>query len=116
MRLLVCGGRDFHNWPHLRSVLDAVHHRVPLAEVIHGAARGADYLAGKWARLRGVPEDAYPVDHRLDGPWPGAGAMRNLRMLREGKPHMVLAFPGGRGTGHMVREARERGLPVWEVT
>lgn len=115
MKILVCGGRDFRDWPRLRNVLDAVHRRVEITTIVHGAARGADYMAGKWARLRGVTEEAYPVDHSLDGPWPGAGPMRNLRMVRESKPYMVLAFPGGRGTGHMVKEARERGLPVYEV-
>jgi hypothetical protein len=33
-------------------------------------------------------------------------------MLREGRPDLVAAFPGGRGTAHMVRIAREAGVEV----
>jgi hypothetical protein len=36
-------------------------------------------------------------------------------MLDEGKPDLVLAFPGGRGTANMMRQARERGVRVVEV-
>lgn len=115
LRILVCGGRDYDDRTRLFAVLTAVHRRLTIAEVIHGAARGADRLAGLWARTNGVAEAAFPVDHAKDGPWPGAGPMRNIRMFRESDPYMVLAFPGGRGTGHMVKYARERGCPVYEV-
>jgi hypothetical protein len=33
-------------------------------------------------------------------------------MLDEGKPDLVLAFPGGRGTRNMVGQAKRRGVPV----
>lgn len=33
-------------------------------------------------------------------------------MLQEGKPDLVVAFPGGRGTAHMTRIAQEAGVPV----
>lgn len=136
LRILVCGGRDFgvpllrypnqaevaadrRRWSrqrgHLFRVLTAIHRRIGIAEIIHGAARGADHLAGLWARTNGVAENRFPVDHRFDGPWPSAGPMRNMRMYRESKPDLVLAFPGGRGTGHMVKHARERMCSVYEV-
>ena len=115
MRLLVCGGRDYENRTQFFRVLTAIHRRVGIAEIIHGKARGADYLAGLWARGHRVKESAFPVDHVKDGPWPGAGAFRNMRMYRESKPDMVLAFPGGRGTGHMVKHARDFHCPVYEV-
>jgi predicted PP-loop superfamily ATPase len=35
-------------------------------------------------------------------------------MLDEG-PSLVVAFPGGTGTAHMVRIAREAGVNVLEV-
>jgi hypothetical protein len=37
-------------------------------------------------------------------------------MLAEGKPEMVLAFPGGRGTANMVKQARSAGVSVCEVS
>jgi ABC-type branched-subunit amino acid transport system substrate-binding protein len=36
-------------------------------------------------------------------------------MIREGKPDAVVAFPGGRGTADMVRQARAAGIEVREV-
>jgi hypothetical protein len=33
-------------------------------------------------------------------------------MLDEGRPDLVLAFPGGRGTADLIARAREAGIPV----
>ncbi len=43
-----------------------------------------------------------------------AGPIRNARMLAEGKPDLVVAFPGGRGTADMLRRVREAGIEVIE--
>ena len=44
-----------------------------------------------------------------------AGPLRNQRMLEEGKPELVVAFPGGGGTKDMVRRAVKAGVSVHEV-
>jgi hypothetical protein len=36
-------------------------------------------------------------------------------MLDEGKPNLVVAFPGGTGTADMVQRAREAGNEVIEA-
>ena len=36
-------------------------------------------------------------------------------MLDEGKPDLVIAFPGGRGTADMVRKANRAGVKVVEI-
>lgn len=120
LRLLVCGGRAFGDdnladraW--MFRVLTRIHRRVGIAEIIHGAARGADHLAGLWARANRVKETRFAVDHGLDGPWPAAGHYRNERMYRESRPDLVLAFPGGRGTAHMVKTTRAWNGSVYEV-
>lgn len=41
-----------------------------------------------------------------------AGPIRNQRMLDEGKPALVIAFPGGTGTAGMVAIARKGRVPV----
>jgi hypothetical protein len=38
--------------------------------------------------------------------------MRNQAMLDYGKPDLVVAFPGGKGTADMVRRARVAGVKV----
>ena len=44
-----------------------------------------------------------------------AGPLRNQRMLDEGKPNLVVAFPGGGGTKDMVRRAVKARVPIHEV-
>jgi hypothetical protein len=36
-------------------------------------------------------------------------------MLTESRPHVIIAFKGGKGTAHMVRIGKEAGVPVYEV-
>ena len=113
MKVLVCGGRDYIKREALFLVLDRLHAERPIAQVIHGAARGADSLAGEWARARGVEEKAFPAEWQRYGR--SAGSRRNHRMLYEGKPDLVVAFPGGRGTADMKDRATAGGVEVEEV-
>lgn len=113
MRILVCGGRDFEDYDHLVLVLDALHAAKNVTLVIHGGARGADELAGQWARARRIEREVYWADWATHGK--GAGMIRNRAMLTEGKPDMVVAFPGGKGTANMVKIARAAGLGILTV-
>jgi predicted dinucleotide-utilizing enzyme len=104
-RVLVCGGRDYADKAKVYQTLDGFLSDNPsVLHIIHGAARGADSLASQWAKDRGVTEIAYPADWKAYGKQ--AGYIRNKQMLDEGKPDLVLAFPGGAGTAMMVRIAR----------
>ena len=119
LTILVFGGRDYDNRVRVFAVLDRVHAERGIARLIHGACSvghgGADMLADVWAKSRGVPIQAFPVDHALDGPWPGAGPNRNGRMLREGKPDGAVGFPGGNGTRSMMWQARKAEVPVMVI-
>lgn len=113
MKVLVCGGRDFNDGARLREVLTSFHENLgPITCLVHGAAAGADSLAGTWAEHKGVPVKAYPADWKRHGR--GAGPIRNQQMLDAEKPDLVLAFPGGRGTAHMMRIAKEQGFRVMQ--
>jgi cephalosporin hydroxylase len=117
MRVLVCGGRDYDNWIKLQETLlrecDARCDDYDHLTIIQGGARGADSLAKDWARLQEVEMEEYPADWDQYGK--AAGIIRNQEMLTEGKPDLVIAFPGGRGTAHMVRIAKDAGVEVIEV-
>lgn len=110
MRVLVCGGRDFNEYESLEYFLDAFRAENDVSVVIHGAARGADSMAGEWAKSRGIPVIVFPADWNRHGR--AAGPIRNKKMLDEGKPNLVISFPGGRGTANMMEQARAAGVPV----
>lgn len=109
MRVLVCGGRDYNDIERFASVF--LGKRVTF--IIEGGALGADNLARNWALRNDVPFRTYHADWKTHGR--AAGPIRNQRMLDEGKPDLVVAFPGGRGTADMVRRAKAALIPVHEV-
>lgn len=114
LRVLVCGGRDFSDVELLDGTLDAIDSsRGPIKTIIHGNAPGADYWARTWAVEQGRLEAPFRADWHAHGK--AAGPLRNQRMLDEGRPDLVVAFPGGRGTADMVRRAKAAGLEVIEV-
>lgn len=113
-RVLVCGGRDYSDRRSLYAVLDAAHMANPIELLIAGGANGADALAVDWAGWHAVKSQVFNADWKTHGKV--AGLRRNQRMLDEGKPHLVIAFPGGRGTADMVRRAEVAGVPVAKVT
>jgi hypothetical protein len=90
-------------------VLDAALRSGPVT-IIQGGARGADKLAREWAEDRGVGCVTFRADWEKHGP--SAGPIRNGQMLSEGKPNLVLAFPGGRGTADMVQRAHAASVLV----
>lgn len=118
MRILVTGGREYTDWWAVDQVLTRIweHEAGRYVVLIHGAARGADSCAARWARTGGPGEidvEAYPADWKRYGR--GAGPVRNQQMLDEGKPDLVVAFPGGVGTADMVRRAKRAGVEVREI-
>lgn len=114
MRVLVCGGRDFTNVAYIWTKLDRLHAEHPITHLIHGGARGADTIAGDWAKTKpGIERYVCRADWEKHGK--AAGPKRNARML-EWKPDLVVAFPGGRGTADMVRRSKEAGVEVKEFT
>lgn len=113
MKVLVTGGRAYSNAERVNAVLDKLHAEAWIDKVIEGGANGADKLAYQWCQSRRVECWHCPADWEAHGSF--AGPMRNARMLAEGEPDLVIAFPGGRGTADMVRKARKAGVGVIEI-
>ena len=111
MKVLVCGGRDYQDQLQVYKVLDKIHAIKAITTIIHGAARGADSLAGYWATDRnGISIKEYPADWDKYGK--SAGYKRNSDMLNSEKPDLVVAFPGGKGTEMMVQLAKKGNYKV----
>lgn len=113
MRVLVCGGRCFDD----EGLVETTLNDLGVTHIIEGGATGADMLACKWARanLGGGSEHISQFKARWDAYGKAAGPIRNQEMLDKGKPDLVVAFAGGRGTADMVRRAKRVGIPVKEV-
>lgn len=124
VKVLICGPR---NWLEQRPVEDVLRLLPKGTTVIHGGAPGVDMIAGFVAKdILGLRVRSYPVDHALDGPWPGAGPRRNERMLNSEHPgpdgHLVdlgLSFKRQEaltaGTRSMSGLMRSRDVPVMEI-
>ena len=113
MKVLICGGRDFVDEAFIFAELDQLHRQYEFGIVIEGDARGVDRIAGKWATARGIKLDEFPADWANEGRH--AALIRNERMLREGKPDLVVAFPGGSGTSHTCWQAEKLAIEVIKI-
>lgn len=119
MRVLVTGDRNWTDHEIIRNILYGYTPLVSIEPVvvIHGAARGADSIAGEYAAMIGFEVEEYPADwgthHRAAGP------IRNRQMLKEGKPDVVLAFhddlASSKGTKDMVDASLAAGVPVYNI-
>lgn len=113
-RVLVCGGRAYSNY-------DVVRYNIGLLVQAHGGnliiceggANGADTLARKVADEIGVNCITYWANWRKYGK--SAGPIRNRLMFEHFQPHLVMAFPGGRGTANMCSIAETANTKVFKV-
>jgi len=110
VRVLVCGGRRYTDYDKLQTALD----KLVITMLISGGARGADALAEAYSMHRSIPMIVYPAEWKKHGL--SAGPKRNQQMLDEGKPDLVVACPGGRGTADMVQRSRKAKLQIIFVT
>lgn len=112
MRVLVCGGRKFDN---SSLFFDTMMKYIGSSEpkhivIIEGGAKGADRMAQSFADQNGCKRETFPAQWDKYGK--SAGFIRNKQMLDEGKPDLVIAFPGGKGTTMMVDIAIKAGVQV----
>lgn len=114
MRVLVCGGRNYTDYRRVADVLNKLHREAGIDTIIQGGAAGADRMGRLWAEAARIAIEQFDADWENQGSF--AGPMRNTRMLNEGKPDLVIAFPGGRCTADTVKKARRAGVQVVEIT
>lgn len=113
MIVLITGGRDYKNQRELFAVLDRLHAERGFTFLVHGDAPGADQMAHRWAKKRGVQPVAMEALWDVDGD--AAGSKRNKRMLEFAKPSLIIAFSGGRGTANMMKIGFDAGVELIDV-
>lgn len=122
MRLLVCGSRLLKPPKKMLITREEVHRvleELMPPVLIVGDASGVDAWAYEWTFQdhisskigeKGLEVKRFVADWDKFGD--AAGPIRNRRMIEEGLPTIVLAFPGGDGTANMVEQAMAFGIPV----
>lgn len=112
MRVLICGGRTYNDIQAVYKCLDDIHAQTPggISIIIEGGARGADTIGFYWAKSRKVKNIRFPAKWEIHGK--AAGPIRNLQMIEEGRPDIVVAFPGGPGTANMIAQAKQHNIKV----
>jgi len=113
VRVLVAGGRDFHDYKRLCTHLDRylatpVARLLPIT-IIGGGARGADTLGERYAKERGYLFEEYLPDWGKNGK--SAGYIRNEEMAKA-LPTKCFCFWDGlsSGTEHMINLARKHEI------
>lgn len=113
MRVIVTGGRRLWPGPAGWAWLEAEAGPPGTWSLLVGdCPTGVDAWVWQQAVRRAWPR------LQIHAPWQqsgrGAGPRRNRAMARYAAlgPALCLAFPGGRGTASMCREAARRGIPV----
>lgn len=114
MRILICGSRK---WTEEELIRVALSKYKPSDTIITGGCSGADSIAHKIAVELKLQTEVYPVSSTEWKKYgPAAGPIRNRRMLTEGKPDIVLAFPkkgeANKGTTNMIELAEKAKIPV----
>jgi len=113
MIVLICGDRFWSDRQAIRRRLA----QLPKDTIIlHGAASGADTIAGEEATKLGLTVKQFPANWNKHGR--AAGPIRNRQML-DHKPNLVIAFHNdlskSKGTKDTVQEAIKRGIPTYVV-
>lgn len=109
MRVLVSGDRNYKKM----DIIERELRKLPRDTVIiHGAAKGADIIAGFVADRLGFKVIPFGAKWHIYGK--GAGPIRNQQMIDEGKPELVLAFHDNidesLGTKDMIERAKKAGI------
>ena len=114
MRILITGSRNFTDYEKIKSaivqaVADASSEDASNVCIVHGGARGADYLAGEVAKELGFEVEVFKANWKMFGK--KAGPIRNEKMVDSGAD-VCLAFPLGKsfGTWNCLKLARKAGI------
>lgn len=111
-RLIVAGSRSFADYARMAADLDRLLvNRLPSVEIVcGGCSSGADALAVRYARERGLSLRVFPAQWRLCGA--AAGPFRNAAMAAYGDALVAYWDGSSSGTASMIRLASGRGLRV----
>ena len=109
-KVIIAGGRDYHDYINFSKYCDKLLANKIEIEVISGGAQGADALAKRYAKSRQMSFKEMPAKWEIYGR--KAGPVRNAEMAKEA--NALIAFWDGKskGTKSMIDIAKKEGLKV----
>ena len=110
MRVIIAGSREFNNFKLLCKVSDFYLQNQSNIQIVSGTAKGADSLGERYAKKRRFSIKRFPAQWQTYGK--SAGYFRNKAMVMHSQG--LIAFWNGRsrGTGSIIRLAKNNGLKV----
>ena len=115
-RVIIAGGRDFDDYEYMSTKLNELFKdpntfNNKMIKVISGMAKGADFLAIRYADENKLTKIIFPANwkvyHRI------AGFLRNNDMLSIATHLIAFWDRKSNGTKHMIEIAQMKGIPVW---
>jgi hypothetical protein len=138
---IATGGRRLRVTHEYWPLLDAARESYRITKIWHGAAKGADEGVELWANARGLDVERFPApwdlfkaaglnekaagmhrnadmfDGRRGYAWVKKDEDRTFTTTEQvhGRPELLLALPGYKGTRGAIRLAAERQIPVERI-
>ena len=100
MKLLVAGSRDYYDYDEFSDIMNFIHEKYNITEIVSGGARGADTLAECWAKQNNIPIKIFKASWDTYGK--SAGFIRNANMhdyLSQFEDRMCICFWDGQSHG-----------------
>ena len=110
VRILITGSRDWQDYGLLRQILLRTYQKSGPYTLVHGAARGVDREAAKFALSLGCQVEPHPAQW---GSYPGksAGVIRNDQMIALGADYcFAFIHNGSPGASHCADGAEAAGI------
>ncbi len=115
MKTIIAGSREFSDYDEMCRALDVFEKQYgQVTEVVSGSARGTDKLGERWAKERSIPITRFPAKWNENGK--AAGYIRNAEMAAYADSLVAFHVDKSKGTAHMIRLAKERGIYCMVLT
>lgn len=113
MKCIIAGSRSFVDANFAFNMLDEIHAREPITEVVSGKANGADHIGERWAKIHNIPVKEFPADWKKYGK--AAGCIRNHEMGDYAQAAVIFWQNESPGSKDMHDYAMKKGLKLFTI-